>query len=122
LNQTEETGREFKVAKVVSIFSFKIFYFQNFQLFFKLNLIFRKKIKHEKFDDYFANDILLIKLAEKVDFRGREKHLRPINLTNKNLNTDERLDCLVSVWGFTKLDKSDPLNPKFIKKSFCCCN
>jgi hypothetical protein len=76
-------------------------------MFFNLN--FRKKIIPEKFDGYFANDILLIKLAKKVSFRGRDKHLRLINLQNKNLNTDEGLDCVGR--DFTKLDKSDPLNP-----------
>ncbi|CAG2122432.1 unnamed protein product, partial [Medioppia subpectinata] len=46
-----------------------------------------------------VNDITLLKLASKVDFNGRDKHLRPVCLPNKSFQIPTGAVCLATGWG-----------------------
>jgi hypothetical protein len=53
-----------------------------------------------------VNDIALIKFAKRVDFLGKDKHLKPINLPKKNQNSPKDFECIVSGWVITNDTKA----------------
>lgn len=48
------------------------------------------------------NDITLLKLTKKVDFNGKDNHLKPICLATKSLNLNAGSNCVATGWGKSK--------------------
>uniref|UniRef100_I3J2A7 Peptidase S1 domain-containing protein n=2 Tax=Oreochromis niloticus TaxID=8128 RepID=I3J2A7_ORENI len=62
----------------------------------------KKKCKHPSYNNVtFGNDIMLLKLSEKV-YLDKKRRIKPIKLPTQQINLKEKKTCTVAGWGATE--------------------